>query len=70
MQLMGAITGALSQPTYFPGFTAWPYLFNVKSPLQVQIVDYTYYDGKNTPDWHVCVIAISVGWAVSALTRC
>jgi hypothetical protein len=70
MQLMGAITGALSQPTYFPGFTAWPYLFNVKSPLQVQIVDYTYYDGKNTPDWHVCVTAISVGWAVSALTRC
>jgi hypothetical protein len=42
LNLQGAITAGLAS---FQGFTAYPYLFNKKQPLQVQIVDYTYYAG-------------------------
>lgn len=42
LTLQGAITKVLSS---FPGFSNWPYLFNPAIPLQVQIIDYTYYNG-------------------------
>jgi hypothetical protein len=44
LNLQGAVTAGLA---YYQGFTAYPYLFNKKQPLQVQIVDYTYYAGMS-----------------------
>lgn len=42
LYMQGAITGVLAGI----GLTSWPYLFNKNMPLQVQIVDYTYYNCK------------------------
>lgn len=43
LNVQGVITAVLAS---FPGFASYPYLFNAKAPLQVQIIDYAYYNGK------------------------
>lgn len=43
LTLQGVLSAGLAS---VPGFTLWPFLFNAKSPLMIQMMDYTYYGGK------------------------